>query len=315
MASTAQRSADDPRRFLDPAVMARIARLDLRAKQAVEGFIAGMHKSPFFGHSVEFVQHREYVKGDDLRHLDWKVWSKTDRYYIKQFEAETNLRCTLAVDVSESMQYGAGPMNKYEYACTLAACLGHLLLRQQDSVGFVAFDSDVRTILPARSAQTHVDAIVQAMAASRPREKTDIESVLRKIAESTPQRSLIVLVSDLLIDREPLFRGLEMLRHRRDDVLVFHVLDEDEVNFPFAGITRFEGMEEQPHLICDPKALRDGYLEALSEYLVEVRRGCSRRSIDYSLVRTGDYLDAALARFLAFRLAAMKARGRAVLQG
>jgi len=150
------------RRFLDPAVIARIGRLDLRAKQVVEGFISGMHKSPFFGHSVEFVQHREYVRGDDLRRLDWKVWSKTDRFYIKQFEAETNLRCTLVVDVSESMRYGHGPLNKYEYACTLAACLGYLVLRQQDSVGLIAFDADVRQIVPARSAQTHIDALTRA---------------------------------------------------------------------------------------------------------------------------------------------------------
>lgn len=309
-----QRDSNDPRRFLDPAVMARISRLDLRAKQSVEGFITGMHKSPFFGHSVEFVQHREYVRGDDLRHLDWKVWSKTDRYYIKQFEAETNLRCTLVVDVSESMRYGSGPLDKYEYACTLAACLGYLVLRQQDSVGLIAFDSEVRQIVPARSAQTQIDAMVSALHVSRPRAKTNLETVLRQVAESTPQRGMIVLVSDLLCDREPFFRGLEMLRHRRHDVLVFHVLDEDEVNFPFAGITRFEGMEELPQLVCDPKSLRDGYLEALNEYLIDVRRGCSRRSIDYSLVRTGDYLDAALARFLAFRQAAMKSGGRALAQ-
>ncbi len=308
------RDTDNPRRFLDPAVIARTQRLDLRAQQAVEGFITGMHKSRFFGHSVEFVQHREYVRGDDLRHLDWKVWSKTDRFYIKQFEAETNLRATLAVDVSESMQYGRGPLSKYEYGSTLAACLGYLLLRQQDSVGLVAFDSDVRQVVPARSAQTHIDALVKAMHVSKPREKTDLEKILRRVAESTPNKGMIVLVSDLLADREPFFRGLEMLKHRRHDVLVFHVLDDDEVSFPFAGTTRFEGMEELPDLLCDPRALRDGYLEALEEYLTEVRRGCSRRGIDYTLVRTGDYLDAALAKFLNFRLAALKG-GRAAAQG
>jgi uncharacterized protein (DUF58 family) len=311
----AARNLDDPRRFLDPAVISRIAKLDLRAKHAVEGLISGMHKSPFFGHSVEFVQHREYVRGDDLRHLDWKVWSKTDRFYIKQFEAETNVRSTLVVDVSESMRYGRGPMTKYEYACTVAACLGYLILRQQDSVGLMAFDSAVRQIVPARSAMTHMDALVQAMHVSKPQAKTDLEGILRKVAESTPDRGLIILVSDLLTDREPFFRGLEMLKHRRHDVLVFHVLDDDEVEFPFAGTTRFEGMEELPQLLCDPKALRDGYLEALEEYLVEVRRGCSRRSIDYTLVRTGDYLDAVLAKFLNFRQASMKSSGRAIMQG
>lgn len=310
-----QRDLDNPRRFLDPAVIARINRLDLRAQQVVEGFITGMHKSPFFGHSVEFVQHREYVRGDDIRHLDWKVWSKTDRFYIKQFEAETNLRSTLVVDVSESMHYGRGPLNKYEYGCTAAACLGYLLLRQQDSVGLISFDEAVRQVVPARSAQTHIDALVQAMHVSRPREKTDIEMVMRRVAESTPTKGLIVIISDLLCDREPFFRGLEMLKHRRHDVLVFHILDDDELTFPFAGATRFEGMEELPHLLCDPRALRDGYLEALEEYLTEVRRGCSRRGIDYTLVKTGDYLDAVLAKFLSFRLAAIKGGNRAPVGG
>jgi uncharacterized protein (DUF58 family) len=295
--------ADDPRRFLHPETIAHISRLDLRARHVVEGFISGMHRSPFFGHSVEFIQHREYVPGDDLRHLDWKVWSKTDRFYIKQYEEDTNLRSMLVVDVSESMHYGRGALNKYNYACTIAACLGYLLLRQQDSVGMVTFDSAVRQIVPARSQQTHIDAIVKAMDVSRPREKTDLEKILRRVAETVSSRAMIILVSDLLADREPFFRGLEMLCHRRHDVLVFHVLDDDELTFPFAGSTRFEGMEELPQLLCDPRALRDGYLEALEEYLVEVRRGCVSKGIDYALIRTGDSLEAVLSKFLHHRMA------------
>src|SRR5262245_49455762 len=166
---------DDPRRFLHPETIARISRLDLRARHVVEGFISGLHKSPLFGHSVEFVQHREYVAGDDIRHLDWKVWSKTDRYYIKMFEEETNLRSTMVVDVSESMHYGRTALNKYNYACTIAACLGYLLLRQQDEVGLMSFDSKVRQVVPARSQQNHMDAIIKALDVSRPREKTDLE--------------------------------------------------------------------------------------------------------------------------------------------
>src|SRR5260221_13567158 len=170
---------EDARRFLHPQTIARISGLDVRAQQVVEGFISGLHKSPFFGHSVEFVQHREYVAGDDIRHLDWKVWSKTNRFYIKQYEAETNLRATLVVDVSESMHYGRGALNKYEYACTIAACLGYLLLRQQDSTGLITFDSDVRQIVPPRSALTHIDSIVKGLDVSKPREKTGIEKILR----------------------------------------------------------------------------------------------------------------------------------------
>src|SRR5262245_419411 len=192
-----------------------------------------MHRSPFFGHSVEFVQHREYVPGDDIRDLDWKVWSKTDRFYIKQFEEETNLRNNLVVDVSESMHYGRGPLNKYEYACTVAACLGYLLLRQQDSTGLLSFDSDVRQIVPTRSSNMHIDALVKAMDVSRPREKTDVLKILRRVAESLSGRSMVILISDLLVDREPLFKGLEMLCHRRHDILVFHIMDDDELTFPF----------------------------------------------------------------------------------
>src|SRR5258708_2667019 len=262
-----------------------------------------MHKSPVFGHSIEFVRHSASTVGDDIRHLDWKVWSKTDRYYIKQFEAETNLRCHLVVDVSESMHYGRGALNKYEYGCTIAACLAYLLVRQQDACSLTTFDSDVRQVLPARSHQAHLEAIVKAMHISRPREKTDIFKILSRVAETVQSRGLVVLISDLLIDREPLFRALEMLAQRRHDVLIFHVLDEDEVSFPFTGTTRFEGMEELPHLVCDPRALRDGYIEALEEYLVEVRRGCVRQGIDYSLVRTGEYLDAVLSKFLHHRMA------------
>jgi len=301
---------DDPRRFLHPETIARISRLDLRAQHVVEGFISGMHRSPFFGHSVEFVQHREYVPGDDIRHLDWKVWSKTDRFFIKQFEEETNLRATVVVDVSESMHYGRGPLNKYEYACTIAACLAYLILRQQDAVRLLTFDSDVRKEVPSFSHLTHVNAITQALHVSKPREKTDIEKILRQVTERVSSRGMIVLVSDLLVDREPLFRGLEMLRHRRHDVLIFHVLDDDELTFPFAGTTRFEGMEELPHLLCDPRALRDGYLEALEEYLVEVRRGAAGKGIDYALVRTGDYLDAVLSKFLHHRLALKSSKAR-----
>lgn len=304
----AERNDDDPRRFFHPATIARISRLDLRARQLVEGFISGMHKSPFFGHSVEFVQHREYTIGDDIRHLDWKVWSKTDRFYIKQFEAETNLRAHLVVDVSESMHYGNGPLNKYEYACTIGACLAYLAVRQQDACSLVTFDSDVRQILPSRSNQSHLEAIVKAMHVSRPREKTDIEKILRRVVENVQGRGLVVIISDLLVDRESLFRGLEMLCQRRHDILMFHMLDVDELSFPFAGLTRFEGMEEMPVIDCDPRALRQGYLDALQNYLVEVRRGCTRIGVDYQLVHTSNYLDAVLAKFLHRR---MSQRGRA----
>jgi uncharacterized protein (DUF58 family) len=264
-----------------------------------------MHRSPYFGQSVEFLQHREYVPGDDLRHVDWKVWARQDRLYVKQFEEETNLRCNLLVDVSSSMSYGSGPLNKYEYACTLACSLAYLVLRQQDGVGCVTFDEKIRVTVPVRTKNNHIFSIVDSLAVQEPRDKTDMYTILRTVAETAPRRGLVVLVSDLLADRQGLFKGLRLLRQRGHDVLVFHVMDDEELDFPFSGPTRFEGLELPDHVNCNPRALREGYLAALNEFLDEVRRECARTSCDYALVRTGDALDAALATFLSKRLAVM----------
>ncbi len=292
----------DPKRFLDPEAIRRITRLDLRARHIVEGFLSGMHRSPYFGQSVEFLQHREYTFGDDLRYVDWKVWAKQDRFYVKQFEEDTNLRCTLLCDVSGSMRYGRGPLNKYEYGCTIAACLAYMLLRQKDAVGCVAFDQQPRTVVPLRTKRTHLEAIIQAMDVSEPRDKTGIFPVLRLVAETYPRRGMVVLVSDLLVERPGLLRGLKLLRSRGHDVMVFHVMDDDELDFPFTGPTRFEGLESDDSLRCNPRALRQGYLDALGRYLEEVRHGCVANKVDYRLLRTSQPLDAALAAYLSNRL-------------
>lgn len=292
----------DPKRFLHPEAIARISRLDLRARHVVEGFLSGMHRSPYFGQSVEFLQHREYTFGDDPRYVDWKVWAKQDRYYVKQFEEDTNLRCTLLCDVSGSMRYGSGPLSKYEYGCTIAASLAYLLLRQQDAVGCVAFDDAARMTVPLRTKRNHLDSIVQAMDVSLPENKTDLYGILREVTENSPRRGMMVLVSDLLVQRPGLFRGLKLLRSRGHDVMVFHVMDDDELDFPFTGPTRFEGLELPEHLRCNPRALREGYLSELAAYLEEVRRGCVRHNVDYALIRTSQPLDAALAAYLSNRL-------------
>ena len=292
----------DSKRFLHPEVIKRIARLELRARHVVEGFLSGMHRSPYFGQSVEFLQHREYAWGDDLRDIDWKVWAKQDRYYVKQYEEDTNLRCTLLCDVSGSMRYGAGAMNKYEYGCTIAASLAYLLLRQQDAVGCVAFDDSTRMTVPLRTKRNHLDSIVRAMDVCQPREKTDIYQILRAVTESYPRRGMMVLVSDLLVQREGLFKGLKLLRSRGHDVMIFHVLDDDELDFPFTGPTRFEGLELPEHLRCNPRALREGYLQALRSYLEEVRHGCVGHNVNYALLRTSQPLDAAMAAYLSNRL-------------
>jgi uncharacterized protein (DUF58 family) len=293
----------DSRRFLHPDSIKRIARMDLRARQVVEGFLAGMHRSPYFGRSIEFRQHRPYTWGDDIRTVDWKVWAKQDRLYVKQFEEETNLRATLLVDVSESMLYGRGAMNKYEYAATIAASLAYLLLRQQDAVGCVAFDDQARMTVPQRTRRNHLDSIIKALDYSGPDNATDLSAILRRVAEAYPRRGVMILISDLLVERQGLFQGLKLLRSRDQDVIVFHVLDDDELDFTFNGPTRFDGLEMPDFLSCNPRALRQGYLSALQAYLAEVRQGCTATRTDYVLLRTSDPLDAALAAFLSHRLA------------
>jgi len=292
----------DSRRFLQPEAISRISRLELQARNVVEGYLSGLHRSPYYGQSVEFAQHREYVAGDDPRRIDWKVWSKTDKYYIKQYEEETNLRCMLVVDVSESMQFGSGALTKYEYSCAVAASLAYLLLRQQDSVGLVSFDAAVRAVVPSRSKRNHLHAVLAALDAQNPAEKTDIYSILAEVADRESQRGMVILISDLFVPRGGLFKGLRLLRHRGHDVLIFNILDDEELDFNYSGTTRFEGLEAAGELVCDPRALRDGYLAAMGAFLDELRRHCSKNTIDFQTIRTSDHLDAALAHYFNHRI-------------
>ncbi len=289
------------KRSLLPEVIKRIGRLEIRARHIVEGLLSGMHRSPYFGQSVEFLQHRQYAPGDDLRRVDWKVWAKQDRLYVKQYEEDTNLRCCLLVDVSASMEYGSGAMTKYDYAVTSAAALAYLLLRQQDAVGCAVFDEAIRQTIPLRTSTSHLNTIVRALERREPRDKTRLFDVLARAAETYPRRGMMVLISDLLVDPGDALRGLRLLRQRGHDVLVVHLLDDDELDFPFARPSRFEGLETADHLTCNPRALREGYLAALNQFLETVRHGCARDNIDYKLIRTSAPLDAALTAFLTQR--------------
>lgn len=292
----------DSKRFLHPESIQRISRLELRARHIVEGFLSGMHRSPYYGQSVEFLQHREYAPGDDLRHVDWKVWARQDRIYVKEYEADTNLRCSLLVDVSNSMRYGNGPLNKYEYACTLATSLAYLVLKQNDAVGCMAFDERIRRQVPIRSKRNHLQSVVESLDQSDPADKTEMYTILRNVAEALPRRGMMILVSDLLADPQGTVRGLRLLKQRGHDVLVLHVMDDDEIDFPFSGPTRFEGLESLDFLNCNPRALREGYLEAVNEFLEQTRRACAHNTVDYALIRTSQPMDAALATFLSSRL-------------
>ena len=293
------------KRYLHPEAIARITRLELRARAVVEGVLAGLHKSPYKGQSVEFLQHREYVRGDDLRRVDWKVWARQDRLYVKEFEEETSLRLALVVDASSSMDYKSGSLSKYEYAATLAASLAWLALSHGDAAGCAVFDSQVRAAVPARTKRSQLASVVEVLETVRGEASkgraTAFLPVLKTLSETLPRRGLVVLISDLLGDREGMFQGMQLLRKRGHDLVLLHVMDDDELTFPFDGPTRFEGLEIPDHLACNPRALRAGYLAALEAFLAESRRRCAAASCDYSLIRTGEPVDAALVQFLSRR--------------
>lgn len=289
-----------------PDEIARISRLELRARRVVEGFVSGLHRSPWYGQSLEFVQHREYVPGDDTRRIDWKLWSRSDRYYLKQYEEDTNVRVMVLLDGSESMQFGTGPLTKFDYAQTVAAALAMLVLKQNDSVGVSTFDSEIRSLIPTSSRHNHLQAVLAGLSVQTTGGKTDMRGVLSRVAESLSHRSLVVLVSDLFCDRESLFRGLQLLRQRKHEVLILHVMDDQELDFRYSGTLRFEGLENAGKLTCDPAALRAGYLQALETFLETVRRRCAGSLIDYRLVRTSENLDAALAHLLSSRMGIRK---------
>ena len=293
----------DSKNFLHPEAIKRIDRLDLRAQHIVEGFMSGSHRSPYFGQSVEFLQHREYQLGDDLRHIDWQVWARQDRLYVKQFEEETNMRVQMLVDVSSSMQYGNGAFNKYEYAATIVTSLAYLVLKKHDAVGCVTFDQKIRENLATRSQHTQLNSIIACLENSKPADKTDLNQIFNAAAEMFSRKGVVIVVSDLFGDTDATLKGLRMLRQRGHDVLLFHVLDDDELDFPFTGSSQFDDLESDIQLNCNPKALRDGYLKEMNSFLETIKVGCARASIDYALVRTSDSLGAVLATFLSRRIA------------
>lgn len=276
-------SFEETQRLLDPSSLAKISGLIVRARMIVEGSITGLHRSPFHGSSVEFAEHREYVPGDDIRHIDWKVFGRSDRYYIKQFEEETNLRVQLVLDASESMTYGSGAMTKLDYARTLAASLAYLILGQQDAVGALVFDEKIRAEAPISQSRSHLQDLVGVLAQQSGKDATDIGEVLGRVSDRLKRRCLIVLLTDLFDDKDGLVHGLRRLRHAGHDVLVLHVMDPDELNFPFTRMTLFEGLEDYPEQLADPEAVREAYLVEIREFMRELRRDFRNSGIQYQL--------------------------------
>jgi uncharacterized protein (DUF58 family) len=294
--------AEDPQRYLDPLTLAKVRGLELQARLLVEGYLSGMHRSPYHGFSVEFAQHREYVPGDDIKHVDWKVYGRTDRFYLKQYEEETNLVCWLVLDVSESMKYQSDSVSKYDYACMTAAALTYLILRQQDSIGVATFDNQVRNWLKPSSQPSHLKEVVQILNQGTTAQKTSLGPIFHELAERINRRSIVMILSDLFDDVSGLLAGLRHLRYQRHEVVVFHVLDAFELEFPFQEATLFRGLEQFPELLTDPRALRKSYLEQVRQYLTELQRGCREQNIDYVQLRTDTSLGVALSSYLAHRL-------------
>jgi uncharacterized protein (DUF58 family) len=285
----------------DPNVLARIDRLELEARQVVEGYLSGRHRSPRHGFAVEFAQHREYAPGDDVRHIDWKVYGRTERHYLKQYEQETNLVAWLIVDASESMKYGSGARTKYDLACTAAAAMAYLVLQQTDAVGLALLAGNVRGFLRPSGQLTQLREACQAMAEGPFPGPATLGKVLNELAARTGRRGIAFVFSDLLDDVPDVLAGLQHLRYQKHEVVLFHVLDAAELDFPFRHTTLFHGLEGLPEILTDPAGIRDSYLKALHDHVAAIEAGCRAMEIDYVLLRTDCDLGHDLAAYLQMR--------------
>jgi len=289
-------------RYLKPEVIRQISRLDLRAQFIVKGFLQGLHASPFHGFSVEFSEHRKYTHGDNPQDIDWLVFAKTDKYYVKKFEAETNITGYLVMDLSRSMGYTyRQELSKFDYAICLAAALCYLMIRQNDPVGVIAFDERIRESLPPRSKRAQVGHVLSLLSKLKPEGNTDIGKSLAQVAAMLKHRSLVILFSDLLADDGETINGLRRLRHGGNDVILFHILDEAETEFPFAGLIEFEEPETADKLQVDSNDARAGYLEAVEAFREGFRRECLQSGIDYVPLDTSMRFDRALMEYLIMR--------------
>ena len=293
--------AHRPRRVIDRRAIGRITGMEFRARAPVEGFYSGIHKSPYHGFNVEFSQYREYSPGDDLRFLDWRVYARSDRFFLKQFEAETNLNCYLMLDCSRSMEFTTADMTRLDYGASLAAALTLLMLRQGDQVGLCCFDDQVRRFIPPRGNARHFGAVVEALENADYGEDSDIASALHTVAERARRRSLVIVISDFFDDVEAMLNGLQHFRSRRHEVVAFHLLDDAEFDFPFERITLFEGMERGEETLVDPQVLSEGYRRRFRSYLDTFRRGCTEKNVDHQVMRLSKPFDKALSSYLSRR--------------
>lgn len=289
------------RQFLDPAVVARLGTLELKARTVVEGFLSGLHRSPFKGFSVEFAEYRQYMPGDDISAIDWKVYARSDRHYVKKFEEETNLNCHVMLDVSGSMSYGSRGITKFEYGQCLAASLAYLMNRQRDASGLTAFDDRIVSMLPASARPGHLHAMLVTLDRLEIGRHTDVSKPMHQLAESLNKRGMVVLISDLLDEPGRVIRGLKHFRFSGTDVIVFHVLDPDELTFPFERTTKFEDLESADEVMAVPAVVRGHYIRAIEDLVERYKRELGAAAIDYHLVTTDRPLELALLAYLSTR--------------
>ena len=286
-------------RFLNPAIIARLGTMELKARTVVEGFLSGLHRSPYKGFSVEFAEYRQYMPGDDLSTLDWKVYARTDRHYVKKFEEDTNVECHLLLDVSGSMAYrGSAPMSKMEYGSVLAASLAFLMHRQRDATGLMTFDDKIAFRLPASARPGHLNALLLGLERIRAGKRSDVGRPLHQLAEALLKRSLVVLISDLLDEPEPIIKGLQHLKFRGTDVIVFQLLDPNELTFPFKGSAKFKDLESDQEVVTEPASIRTSYLRELAGLTLKYDRALRGAGIDYVQLDTSQPLDFALLAYL-----------------
>lgn len=291
-------STKTKREFLKPETISRIENLNLIARLVVEGFIIGLHKSPFHGFSVEFAEHRQYMPGDEIKHIDWKLYGKTDRYYVKQFEEETNLKAYIVLDASKSMAFSSNGVSKLQYGSYLGAAFTYLMLKQQDAVGLTVFDDGIRSMVPPSSRPSYLKVILGQMEQLQPGAETDIASTLHELADRIKKRGLIILISDLLDNPDQVITGLKHFRHRKHEVLVFHIMDPQEVRFDYNRQVKFTDMESGTHLTTEPRLIQNAYQQEVRRFLRHYRQECLSNHIDYIHLTTDQPFDLALTEYL-----------------
>ncbi len=292
------RSGPNYRTFLQPEVVSKLANMDLRARLVVEGFITGLHRSPYHGFSVEFAEHRQYMPGDEIKHIDWKVYGRTDRFYVKQFEEETNLKAYLLLDASGSMGFGSEKITKLQYATYLAASLAYLMLKQRDSVGLITFDEKIRSYAPPRSVHSYLHELFRELERVKSRAKTNVANTFHELAERIKRRGLIIILSDLLDDPDRVIAGLKHFRHKKHEVIIFHILDPLERTFNFRKDAQFKDLETGETLTTQPWHIRGEYRELMAQFIESYRRRCRENRIDYVVLDTAQDFDRALVEYL-----------------